>query len=561
MFGVLMGVLFGALSGASAQPLASVDLADPSSYGPALGTFAALAADSLTSATDCGGKVRWASSDFSTSSVLSPCGGAIDAAIEAPGDSSDVASACAACLGGVGAVFAPRMLAAGLDPTSPPLVMSCLTDALPAMRAAGLAVDELVVACQSTMVALGGVASADDGASTPDLDGPPRVDRPRPSPRYRSPGYPLTGTTRPSADETTVGFGSGAFGLDGFVYSPRCDAVAKKYNRSWTPGFLRSSASACVVGDVCSVDCLRDTRGFLDEFTALGCEMEPIRYGVERSAGQSEGGGGGAGPSTQNLTKGAELAVQMAEQLDGVQRMIDALMPTVDAAVDDLACTRNDAGHYCLLFTEALNAMMAEDQLQQRQAAVAAAAAGRDMDRNMTDALAAEQAKRRCAFYEEMGCCAPMVVGVGYRAATAVQEVMGVKLSTRAAAYTTADIIRQIQAECEQVTGGVISSEPCSASDAHMTVGGNQLKDTMKVIGDPLDETRMTGEKDENVLSGGAIAAIVLSAIVLLAVVIGAAFVMGQRKAKQVTKTIQLQDIDGRQLSAAATVVSPSSQI
>ena len=39
----------------------------------------------------------------------------------------------------------------------------------------------------------------------------------------------------------------------------------------------------------------------------------------------------------------------------------------------------------------------------------------------------------------------PAVVGVGYRAATAVEDVMGVKISTRAAAFTTADIIRQIQ--------------------------------------------------------------------------------------------------------------------
>lgn len=48
---------------------------------------------------------------------------------------------------------------------------------------------------------------------------------------------------------------------------------------------------------------------------------------------------------------------------------------------------------------------------------------------------------------------------------------MGVKLSSRAAAFTTADIIRQIQAECANVTGGVVASKPCGASDAHMTAG------------------------------------------------------------------------------------------
>ena len=104
-------------------------------------------------------------------------------------------------------------------------------------------------------------------STTDDLDGPPRTDRPVPTPRYRAAGYPLTGTTGASSDETPGslgsgggGFGSGGFGLDDFVYTPRCSSVMRKYNRSWTPDFLQSSASSCVVDDVCSVDCLRNTR-------------------------------------------------------------------------------------------------------------------------------------------------------------------------------------------------------------------------------------------------------------------------------------------------------------
>ena len=31
------------------------------------------------------------------------------------------------------------------------------------------------------------------------------------------------------------------------------------------------------------------------------------------------------------------------------QRMIDALMPSVDSAVDELACTRNEKGHPSLI--------------------------------------------------------------------------------------------------------------------------------------------------------------------------------------------------------------------
>jgi hypothetical protein len=56
--------------------------------------------------------------------------------------------------------------------------------------------------------------------------------------------------------------------------------------------------------------------------------------------------------------------------------------------------------------------------MQQQQAA-AAQNAGQNANK-----LAAEQAKRRCDFYENMGCCAPMVIGVGYRASTAVEDIM-----------------------------------------------------------------------------------------------------------------------------------------
>lgn len=134
-------------------------------------------------------------------------------------------------------------------------VMSCMTEALPSLQAAGLEVDKLVRACEGAAGAAlgGGAPAAESGesqipfstsSSTPsdsdssfDLDGPPRTDRPIPTPRYRAAGYPLTGTTLPSSDETpgvgsgSGGFGSGGFGLDGFVYSSRCASVMQSYNR------------------------------------------------------------------------------------------------------------------------------------------------------------------------------------------------------------------------------------------------------------------------------------------------------------------------------------------
>lgn len=212
-----------------------------------------------------------------------------------------------------------------------------------------------------------------------------------------------------------------------------------------------------------------------------------------------------------------------------------------------------------------------------------------------------EQAMRRCKLYEEMGCCAPMVVGVGYRAATAVEDAMGVTLSDRAAAFTTADIIRQIQAECANITGGVVSSTPCGVSDRHMTIGGNASMyatppdvalDTslQKRMSDSMDDSRydggddsgggggggggaggdggggsgigsigsdsgvMTGGDDESSLSGGAIAAIVVMTLAATAALIGAAFVVGGRKARQKARTIQMQSFDGMQPSGAASV-------
>lgn len=341
---------------------------------------------------------------------------------------------------------------------------------------------------------------------------------------------------------------------------------------------------------MCSVDCLRDTRGFLDEFTALGCEMEPIRYGVEKSAGFALNDSGvaqsGDDTSASATRAGTELANRMATQLDGVQRMIDALMPSVDSAVDELACTRNEAGHFCLLFTDALNEMMAAEQTQQQQAAQAAkAAGGRNANTENADTLAAEQAKRRCAFYEEMGCCAPMVVGVGYRAATAVEDVMGVKLSSQAAALTTADIIRQIQAECANITGGVVASEPCGASDAHMIAGDPKAsysaedvdtfrKDMTNVVGGGGGSESATavsassggdsgdgggGGDGRAQLSGGAIAAIVVMALAAVALMVGTAFVIGGNKAKRAAKTIQLREIGGMQPADAANVATRSS--
>ena len=65
--------------------------------------------------------------------------------------------------------------------------------------------------------------------------------------------------------------------------------------------------------------------------------MEPIRYGASQSLALS-----GIGMGNQSEVEIAML--QISANIDSVQRMIDALMPAVDDAVNELACTKNDNG-------------------------------------------------------------------------------------------------------------------------------------------------------------------------------------------------------------------------
>ena len=70
--------------------------------------------------------------------------------------------------------------------------------------------------------------------------------------------------------------------------------------------------------------------------------MEAVQWSLDNS------GGGAAG------TSAAAAVGRMQQNLGQVRAMIDGLMPTVDSAVDELACTQNAAGDYCLLYTETM---------------------------------------------------------------------------------------------------------------------------------------------------------------------------------------------------------------
>jgi hypothetical protein len=96
------------------------------------------------------GATAWTPEDVAVDEVLVPCGLAV-AGDAVPTQARD--ESCAACLGGVGGVLLPRMLAAGLDPSDPAHVTSCVTAALPSAARAGVRVGELLFACERVAAA------------------------------------------------------------------------------------------------------------------------------------------------------------------------------------------------------------------------------------------------------------------------------------------------------------------------------------------------------------------------------------------------------------------------
>ena len=118
-------------------------------------------AQGATASVDCAARIAWTPEDVAVDEVLVPCGFAVagDAVPTRVRDES-----CAACLGGVGGVLLPRMLAAGLDPSDPAHVTSCVTAALPSAARAGVRVGELLFACERV------AAAALQGAFPPNLE-------------------------------------------------------------------------------------------------------------------------------------------------------------------------------------------------------------------------------------------------------------------------------------------------------------------------------------------------------------------------------------------------------
>lgn len=222
---------------------------------------------------------RFLPTDFDRIGTLAPCYYVADLSDTLDDDANvgggdnlqgELTSACDACVVGVGDSLVPRMLDAGMDPTVPDAVMSCLTDALPAALASGLPVFAVIERCD--LLSLRTISAANAGQSSPERE------RPRPEPRPRDPRYPDTGLTGASADadRATVRTANAA----GSAVDVRFDAdpapAAKKTRRGLSDGAIVSIVVVCIAGSVLPffllVACLHARRRKREEKRVLDLE-------------------------------------------------------------------------------------------------------------------------------------------------------------------------------------------------------------------------------------------------------------------------------------------------
>ncbi len=155
------------------------------------------------------------------------------------------------------------------------------------------------------------------------------------------------------------------------------------------------------------------------------------------------------------------------------------------SSADDLACTRNEDGAYCLAFTGALPAGAAASPpassplvpLPTATSAAAFSAAGAsDPDPAV-----------RCAYWARMGCCAPLVTSLGLRAASSVTTALGfagegyargiggapspASATPRGAAATAAAVaaaLEELNDECWRIARVNVSRSVCGGADSYL---------------------------------------------------------------------------------------------
>jgi hypothetical protein len=272
------------------------------------------------------------------------------------------------------------------------------------------------------------------------------------------------------------GGGPGSMGIAAGVeapvrYSPECAALPLA--PSFSPAWLSRATATCLAGGACDAACLRRVRDFLRAFARAGCVDEYFAAQRARATANQQPASKSSGPAANaDAANAARLALE--------ERAVAALLPVVAAGADDLACTRNAAGDFCLSFTDALPASSpAASPASLGAALLAPAAAPAASGAAATDGDPAT----RCAAWANMGCCAPLVASLGLRAASALTAAVGFADAVAPApagapppgaaadAAAARALLGQLSAQCSRALGGAapnISQTPCGAADAYL---------------------------------------------------------------------------------------------
>ena len=273
------------------------------------------------------------------------------------------------------------------------------------------------------------------------------------------------------------GGGPGSVGIAAGVaaapvrYSPECAALPLA--ASFSPAWLSRATATCLSGGACDAACLRRVRDFLRAFARAGCVDE--YFATQRDRAKQPG----AASSRSMPGPAANADAAAAARLALEERAVAALLPVVAAGADDLACTRNAAGDFCLSFTDALPASSPASPASLGAALLAPAAAPAASG---AAAMGGDPATR-CAAWANMGCCAPLVASLGLRAASALTSAMGFADAVAPApagapppgaaadAAAARAMLAQLSAQCSRALGGAapnISQTPCGAADAYL---------------------------------------------------------------------------------------------
>jgi hypothetical protein len=301
---------------------------------------------------------------------------------------------------------APPQLSAGLSPADGEALGRCLLPLLPPLASAGVDINALA-SCSGIFGGTGAASASSDDAEAP-------------------PGGAPTSTDGGAGALTALAFGADLSMSAPVRYSAPCAALQSAAGVAFSPAWLSGAAARCLRGAGCDPGCLAATRDFLRAFASAGCVDEYFAaLRSQRSASSSS-------PPTSTGTAAyaaAASAATAATRVALAEKVVNSLLPAIASSADDLACTRNAAGAYCLAFTGALPGGAAGG-VARSGAPAPSGAASAATSAALSAASAAGGANDpdpaiRCAYWARMGCCAPLVASLGLRAAAAVTTSLG----------------------------------------------------------------------------------------------------------------------------------------